>query len=218
MQALAPRRTPTPYRRRKPLAGIVVLSVLAITSVMVWTTTLQRASDATALTACPPPAAGTAPPASTALAYHALDNVAPAPAAESRVTVLNGSGQRGSAALVAGELARLGFPPASPPADDPAHPEGDLRCLGQIRFGPAGTSAARTLSLVVPCAQLVRDSRAGSTIDLALGTDFSTVIPTPEARRALDLLATAPTGVPTDGATPPGLTPALLNGARPGQC
>lgn len=218
MRTLTGRRDPLRYRRRKPFAGIAALSVLILAAIAVWVTTLQRAADATALVACPPPAAGAAPQAFAALPYDALDGVAPAPAAGSPVTVLNGSGQRGSAGLAAGELAQLGFPQASPPADDPWHPAGDLRCFGQIRFGPAGAAAARTLSLVVPCAQLVRDHRTGSSVDLALGSDFSDVTPNPDARRALQLLAAAPSGRPAIGAAPPALTPALLAGARRGQC
>jgi len=51
----------------------------------------------------------------------------------------------------------------------------NMQCHGQIRFGEAGTATARTVSLLVPCAELVRDSRPDGIVDLALGTAFTAV-------------------------------------------
>lgn len=103
----------------------------------------------------------------------ALDGVAPTPPQLVRVHVLNGNGERGEAAIVAAGLTYLGFVLAAEPANDPLHPAFDLPCHGQIRYGEAGMTAARTLSLVVPCAALVLDGRPGDVVDLALGTEFT---------------------------------------------
>ncbi len=64
---------------------------------------------------------------------------------------------------------------STPPRTSPAS--------GQIRYGPAGASAARTLSLVVPCAELVDDGRQGATVDLALGSDFRDITPSAGGQR-----------------------------------
>ena len=94
-----------------------------------------------------------------------------------RVTVLNAGGQRGQGQLAAVELGDLGIGEAAPPDNDRLYPNQDMACVGQIRFGPAGVSAARTLSLVVPCAELVQDDRRDATVDLALGSDFRDIAP-----------------------------------------
>jgi hypothetical protein len=117
-----------------------------------------------------------------------LDAVAPAPPQQAVVRVLNANGERGEAGVVATGLAGLGFVPAAEPTNDPLHPAFDLRCHGEIRFGPAGQAAARTLSLAVPCAELVRDTRPDAVVDLALGTEFADLRPNDAARRALQSL------------------------------
>jgi hypothetical protein len=87
--------------------------------------------------------------------------------------------------MVDGTLAHLGFAPTTRPANDPRFPDFDLHCYGEIRFGAAGQAAARTLSLAVPCAELVRDGRPDADVDLALGTKFLAVKPNNAARSAL---------------------------------
>lgn len=52
---------------------------------------------------------------------------------------------------------------------------GRLDCQGQIRFGTAGQATAAALWLVAPCTELYHDSRADDSVDLALGTDFTTL-------------------------------------------
>ncbi len=122
--------------------------------------------------------------------YSALNSVPPDPAGQVRVRTLNATTQVGLAGRIALELSQYGFQQVGQPSTDPRYPSGDMRCFGQIRFGPNGEAAARTLSLVVPCAQLVSDSRQDATVDLALGSYFTDLAPSSDATQALAQLAT----------------------------
>ena len=63
-----------------------------------------------------------------------------------------------------------------------------MNCRGQIRFGAPGASAARTLSLLEPCLELVRDDRQDATLDIAIGKKFDEVKPNSDAHKVLDQL------------------------------
>ena len=52
----------------------------------------------------------------------------------------------------------LGFTEAAEPTNDPLYPDSNLTCRGNIRFGANGAAGARTVSLVLPCVPMVRDS------------------------------------------------------------
>lgn len=198
------------YRRRKPVPAIIVIALLAVASFFVWSKVFNTTQDVEAKTSCnaptpatsslapPPGAPGVQPapggndvpvsPAGQAMSRDALDRTDPVPASMTRVHVLNGTTARGQAGLVAEELGELGFQQAGDPTNDPVYPNSDLGCSGQIRFGPNGAGAARTLSLIIPCAQLVRDQRQDNTVDLSLGKKFDGVKPTTDARAALKQL------------------------------
>lgn len=178
--------TAAPYRRRRRGPVLAVVSVLAVAAVAVWTAVLVGSSGPSGPQSCPTPAGGTAPGLS--LESNALDAVPPAPPASIPVRVLNAGGQRGQANLVAAQLGDLGFGTAGPPDNDPFFPDGDMECAGQVRFGPAGEPAASTLSLVLPCAELVRDERADATVDVSVGTGFSDVNPPRPVRDVLETL------------------------------
>ena len=84
-----------------------------------------------------------------------------------------------------------------------------MECVGQLRFGATGEGAARTLSLVLPCTELVRDDRTDDVVDIAVGTGFRDVNPPRAVRNALDQIGT---GGGTDGSAnadppPPGRPP-----------
>jgi LytR cell envelope-related transcriptional attenuator len=217
-----------PYRRRRRLPWAVVVAVLAVAAVATWTVVLTKANGPSAATACPPPTAGAlhgqvVDPAS-------LDRVAPVPPAATKVRVLNAGGQRGQANLVAAQLADLGFPEAAPPGNDPLHPNGKMECVGQLRFGPAGQGAARTLTLVLPCTELVRDDRGDDTVDIAVGTGFRDVNPPRAVRNALDQIANGaasggdgsanadPNDPNASTAATPGVDPTVLETARNAAC
>jgi hypothetical protein len=214
------------YGRRRPLPAIIGLVILATASVIVWMNVLHQAGNATAQVRCP---AGANTPAGlptlTPLAYTALDTVAPAPPGQVKVRTLNASTQVGLAGRIDGELQKLGFVSAAPPGDDPRYPRGDMRCFGQIRFGPNGESAARTVSLVEPCAQLVEDHRQDTTVDVALGEYANDVAPTLDTQLVLaDLTAwaarhpTANGGLQSQSGQLQSVSASLLAGAHSFQC
>jgi hypothetical protein len=234
----SPVRRPRRYRARRPMRAVLLALVLSITAGLVWTSVLLPEATAGG---CQDAAEAAVTPGQR-LPAHGLDGISPAPPQQVEVQVLNASGMRGEAAIVGGGLSELGFAPTGTPANDPLHPAFDLACHGEIRFGVAGQAAARTLSLAVPCADLVRDARPDSMVDLALGTEFTGLRPNAAARAALDELATLGQPAPVEPVQgglaarsasspelPPGtqqaapsttsfVAPALLKQARQVQC
>lgn len=184
----SPVRRPRPYRTRKPMRAVLLALVLTTVAGLVWAVVLQPDPTAGGCQVAAE-AAGAAITPGQRLPVDGLDGVSPAPPQQVRVQVLNASGERGEAAIVGGGLSELGFAPTGRPVNDPVHPAFDLLCYGEIRFGVAGQGAARTLSLALPCAELVRDARPDAMIDLALGTKFTTLRPNTAARSALEGLA-----------------------------
>ncbi|HWR47313.1 MAG TPA: envelope integrity protein Cei [Pseudonocardiaceae bacterium] len=182
------------YPARRPMRAVLLAVILSTAAGLVWFSVLHQTESG-----CPSrrvenpgvenpsadPAATAAATSSQRLPANGLDTVPPAPPQFTRVQVLNANGVRGEATIVDGALAQLGFAPTTTPANDPQYPAFDLHCYGEIRFGAAGQAAARTLSLAVPCAELVRDGRPDATVDLALGTKFIALQPNDTARTAL---------------------------------
>jgi hypothetical protein len=178
---------PGRYRRRRPLPGVVFLAVLAVVVVAVWVQVLTKHNDAASTSICPLPtsASGSStievgtPPATLGNKINPDDLTQTPPAAPkaTQVRVLNANGQRGQAALVAAQLAQLGLAPAPDMAsgNDTVYTSQNMQCHAQIRFGLAGVPAARTIELLVPCAELVQDMRKDGIVDLALGTDFTAI-------------------------------------------
>jgi hypothetical protein len=216
-----------PYQRRRRGPVLLVVAVLAAVVAVTWTTVLVKSGAATGASACPPPAAGPVP--GEVLPAGALANVPPVPPAAVKVRVLNASGQRGQANLVAAQLGDFDFAQAAPPTNDPLYPDGDMVCTGQLRFGQAGQGAASTVALLVPCAELVRDGRADDTVDVAVGTAFSDVNPARAVRDVLDQLAASGSGTtgsgnadPAAGNAPSPATPVIdgstLAAAREATC
>ncbi|MGM1061923.1 envelope integrity protein Cei [Saccharothrix sp. Mg75] len=192
------------YRKRRPWPALVLFVVLAVTAVVVWNRVLADAGDVDAAIQCnapgPVPASsaaaqdpGAAPggPAArgTVLGHDALDRTDPVPVGEVQFRAFNASTQRNQARFVATSLVDLGLKQAAEPGNDPLYPAQDMTCRGQIRFGAPGAGAARTLSLIEPCMELVRDERQDATVDVAVGKKFSEVKPNSAARKVLDQLA-----------------------------
>lgn len=208
--------TPPPVRRRRRGPIIAVVTVLAVLAVATWTTVLLNSVGPDGPQSCPVPAAGPAP--GEALGSEALDAVAPAPPAQVAVRVLNAGGQRGQANLVAAQLGDLGFGTAAPPTNDPFYPDGDMECVGQLRFGPAGETAAATVALALPCVELVRDARPDATVDVSVGTGFGDVSPTRPARDVLETLGAPSPADDGEADAPAPVDPALLTEARDANC
>ncbi|MGH3976296.1 MAG: envelope integrity protein Cei, partial [Pseudonocardiaceae bacterium] len=167
------------------MRAVLLALVLSVAAGLIWASVLLPEATAGG---CQDAAEAAVTPGQR-LPANGLDGVSPAPPQQVEVQVLNASGMRGEAAIVGGGLSELGFAPTGTPSNDPLHPAFDLLCHGEIRFGIAGQAAARTLSLAVPCAELVRDARPDSMVDLALGREFTVLRPNAAARAALDELA-----------------------------
>ncbi|MFD0204522.1 MULTISPECIES: envelope integrity protein Cei [Saccharothrix] len=227
------------YRKRRPLPALILFLVLAVTAVVVWNRVLSEAGDVDAAIKCNPPGgvpaptsgaaaapAAEPPPAlGTVLGHDALDRTDPVPVGQVQFRVFNASTQRNQARFVATTLTELGMKQAAEPDNDPVYPAQDMTCRGQIRFGAPGAGAARTLSLVEPCLELVRDERQDATVDVAIGQKFGEVKPNSDARKVLDQLAEWEVQQPeqqggqaAEGSTPLSLNADNLKGARDIQC
>ena len=166
-----------PFRRRNFLPGIITMVALAIVTLFVWVVAFNQTTEVPQLAACnQPPAAGDA--TQTALGEQVsaatMTDVTPAKLVDTKIRVLNASGQGGQAAEVAGALRDLGYAPPTA-GNDTVYENTRLECQGQIRFGPSGRAAAAALWLVAPCTELFQDQRGDDTVDLAIGTEFSEI-------------------------------------------
>ncbi|AXK89888.1 envelope integrity protein Cei [Nocardia farcinica] len=209
-----------PYPRRRPRPWLVMLGVLALICSIVWIKALTTEDADTAAMACNSPSPAAEPGAEPAPALgqrvgaSRLEEVEPAPLAESKVRVLNANNQRGQAADVASRLGDLGFgsAPGTQYGNDPIYVNGDLECMGQIRFGVNGRPAAATVQLVVPCAELIEDQRTDETVDLVLGSLFRGIQPSNDAEEVLRSLKN-----PAPGDSPK-IDIDLLEAARTARC
>ncbi|MHA6799087.1 envelope integrity protein Cei [Bounagaea algeriensis] len=232
------------YRRRRPLPGLVLLAVLAVLAGFLWTRVFESVENIDQATQCNAPNLSGEPPSDqqaegraqsgavahaaeagtkqqvpglgTMMPREALDRTTPLPPGEGQLRVLNGNGESQQASLVTDQLTTLGFDTWGQPGDDPVYPEYNLTCHGQIRYGEGGERAARTLSLVVPCAQLVRTERSDGRVEFALGSEFDDVQTTQQGKQVLQELQN---WVPSEhGGDPPRIDPELLEKARDVHC
>lgn len=163
-----------PFRRRNYRPGIVVVAVLAVLTALSWVFVLTRPVDVGAAAACnapPTPTDPAAPKLGQLVSGSSMVNVAPAKLADTKIRVMNASGQGGQAGEVAGALRDLGFA-APTAANDPIYTGTRLTCQGQIRFGQGGRAGAAAAWLVAPCLALYQDDRKDDSVDLVIGTDF----------------------------------------------
>lgn len=186
-----------PFRRRNFVPSIVLFVALAVVTLMVWIIALNQPADVPQATVCnapPPPTDPATPKLGEQVSSSDMIDVTPAPLAETKIRVLNASGQGGQAGEIAGQLRDLGF--AQPEAaNDPIYASARLECQGQIRFGPTGRAAAAAVWLVAPCTELFQDERPDATVDLALGTEFAELSSSDDINAVLASLrpdATAP--------------------------
>jgi hypothetical protein len=191
---------PQRYRKRRPLPAILLIVVLGVAATIVWLRVMDKDADTTSATHCDPPAArpstsapakdkppAPAPTLGQALENDSLDRTNPVPPNQALVRVLNAGSKRGGARIVTENLRQLGFTEVAEPANDALYDD-TMTCRAQIRFGPQGTPAARTLSLVEPCAELIRDDRKDATVDLAIGQDFDDLRPRTASKKVIDQL------------------------------
>lgn len=190
-----------PYRRRNYRPGIILAIVLCVLTALVWSVAFTRPVDVQEAAACnapPAPTDAAAPKLGREVAAVSMVDVSPAKLAESKIRVLNASGQGGQAGDVAGALRDLGFA-APTAANDPIYAGTRLSCQGQIRFGEGGRHGAATAWLVAPCVQLFQDDRKDDSVDLVIGTDFTTLASSNDIAAVLSGLRPGATE-PTDSA------------------
>jgi len=202
---------------------MVTVALLALTGIVVWILALGRSdTDASSLTCNSPTAssagAGQAKPAPLGerQGHDALGNVEPAALSATKVRVFNANDQRGQATQVASQLSDRGF---SSPSDlqagnDPVYTGQDMACFSQIRYGPNGKSAAASVQLFAPCSELIQDGRTDDSVDLALGTLYSTdTTLNDNAQEVIAALKNVAAGV-----KPQPQDPSLLAAARNAKC
>lgn len=211
------------YRKRRPLPALIFIGVLGLVAMVIWVRAITNTTDIDEALACTPPPAPVDGLTFTPLTHTALDDTAPIPPGKIAVQVLNASQARGQATITTESLRELGFTQVGSPGNDPAYANAEAKCHGQLRFGDNGRGAARTISLVVPCVQLVKDTRADASVDLAVGSGFGDVRPTQQARQILQQLqawsARHPDGGNEQSAAPgPVFDPKLLSAARDVSC
>lgn len=166
-----------PFRRRNHVPVLCLFLALALVTGVTWVIALNQSTEVPDVVACnaPPPAAPDAtsqPALGEQVSPTEMAEVMPSRLADTKVQVLNASGQGGQAGEVSGALRDLGF--AQPTAaNDPVYANSRLECQGQIRFGESGKAAAAAVWLVAPCAELFQDGRSDDSVDLAVGTEFS---------------------------------------------
>jgi LytR cell envelope-related transcriptional attenuator len=180
------------YRKRRPLPAFLLILVLGIAAAVVWVKVMSADSEVTRAAHCDAPTTKPtvpqgqpAPTLGKPLEPDALDRTEPAAPASALVRVMNASSQRGQARLVTESLRTMGFTQIGDPANDPLYGE-SMTCRAQIRFGAQGTAAARTVSLVEPCAELIRDERQDATVDIVLGDGFDDLHPNRAAKTLLE--------------------------------
>jgi len=211
-----------PFRHRRTLPAAIAAAVLAVATIVVWTSVFSSVEPVTTTVACNAPALGASGPdgAEPAPLGDVVDrstllDVEPAPLAATRVRVFNANGERGQATHVAAQLSDYGF--ASAPdvqaGNDPVYLDQNMQCQGQIRFGESGKAAASAVWLLAPCAELVLDERGDDTVDFALGTYFKDLSPSADAEEVLRTLREVPAG---EGSAP--LDIDLLTAARDARC
>jgi hypothetical protein len=170
-----------PFLRRNYLPAMIAAGVMFVATGLAWTAVLTRPVDVREAAACnPPPQRSDASPDSPSpklgepVSHTSMVDVLPAKLSDTKINVLNASGQGGQAGEVAGALRDLGF--AQPTAtNDPIYANTRMDCQGQIRFGPTGRAGAAAVWLVAPCVELYQDDRKDDSVDLAIGTDFTTL-------------------------------------------
>ena len=131
--------------------------------------TTAGTASGTSSGASTPPTSQTPTSLGTFTDPNVLAAIRPADPSQIPLRVLNASIVTGQAKTVTDELRDAGFTAIEQQSNDPLYPASDLQCYGEIRFGWAGLAEARTVLIIAPCAQLVRDDRSDNSVDLSLG-------------------------------------------------
>lgn len=214
-----------PYRKRRPLPAIALVTALCLVAAFVWINIALDKANVNDEIRCEPDPVPQAGVTFTRLPHDALRGITPRPPAQISVQVLNASSKLGQASRTTEKLASLGFTQLGKPANDKVYAEQDADCHGQIRFGPNGKAAARTISLLSPCLELIKTSRQDASVDLVIGTDFRGISPGKKTQRVLSSLKAwgeqhepSSSGEQAGTAQGPQFKPRLLRDIRSTRC
>jgi hypothetical protein len=186
------------FRRRNYRPGIIAVAILAVLTALSWAFVLSRPVDIGEAASCnapPTPTDSAAPKLGQLVSASSMAAVAPAKLADTKIRVMNASGQGGQAGEVAGALRDLGFA-APTAANDPIYAGTRLTCQGQIRYGQGGRAGAASAWLVAPCVELYQDDRKDDSVDLVIGTDFTSLTNSDDIAAALSGLRPGATEPP----------------------
>lgn len=217
-------RRSRPYRKRRPLPALALITVLCVLTAVLWLKVAVDKSSIDDEISCQPAPAPQAGVTFTPLPRGALRGTAPLPPAQVRAQVLNAGSVLGQAGRTTEKLSELGFTQLAKPANDPAYREHEADCHGQIRFGTNGRAAARTLSMLDPCLELIKTNRRDAGVDLALGSEFRGLHLSDAAHKVFRKLNSwaeqhpDTAGGKQAAADKPPIAPELLHNARSGQC
>ncbi len=171
----------------------------------------ETAAGTAATTGSAATAAATTPVVNSTLGavtdINTLRDTRPANPATVLLQVVNASATPGMAKTVTETLRNAGFDSIRDANDDGLYPAQDLRCYGEIRYGPAGSRAARTMLIVVPCATLILDTRFDDSVDFAIGALYTDTGLTDDVRAELTKIKQA--------ATPPAVIEGQTQAAQP---
>jgi hypothetical protein len=153
-----------PRSGRRPLPPLIFLLVLALAALGTWWYVIRHEGQQTAKEeqACQS-AEAEAPPTLDPATLH--------------LRVLNATDTAGLATTVKDSLVERGFIVDEVGNDSSGR---TVTGVGELRHGPRGADAAKYVTVYLPGAGDVQDTRADATVDVVIGPDFKTLA-TPDA-------------------------------------
>jgi hypothetical protein len=116
------------------------------------------------------------------------------------ITVINGTQRNGLAAAVAKELQKRQFRVMSIETEALAKP---LKSVVMVRYGPAGTLAARTVAMQFPAkVAMVQDKRDSEAIDVVIGEKYKAMVSAKKAAAAMKQKTGSEGCLPSTSAAP----------------
>jgi hypothetical protein len=99
------------------------------------------------------------------------------------VNVINGTTRKGLAGAVAKELQKRQFRVLTLETEEQDKP---LKTAIQVRYGPAGKLAARTVALQFPAkVKMIEDEREDETVDVVIGDPYKTMVSAKQGAAAI---------------------------------
>jgi len=169
---------------RRPLPALIFIAALVVLAGVVWLRLLHTGSDKHHHSAALPPCPSVSPTPSPTPSLPAL-KVLPLPH-EIHVLVLNSTDRSGLAATTAHRLDKDGFTIAKVDNDTKKYGgHGLIAGVAEIRYGTAARAEAALLSYYLPGATLVPSDSNATTVTVALGQQYHSLVGTKQVHRQL---------------------------------